>query len=271
MGTTEKQRLMRDGIAQSLPSLRRYARALTGDQQTGDRYAAATLETILADASAIDYDKVPKVALFKVFHTLWHSSGAPSDGAETGLKAVAHKHLSNLTANSREALLLSVLEDFTAREIADIIGGTPDQADELVATAFAEMEDVVSGRILIIEDEPIIAMDLENLVAGIGHKITGVARTRAAAVELGAKERPDLIMADIQLADNSSGIDAVNDLLAEFGDVPVIFITAFPERLLTGKRPEPAFLITKPYNDVQVRTAVSQAMFFSSTELLEKS
>ena len=79
---------------------------------------------------------------------------------------------------------------------------------------------------------------------------------------------PDLILADIQLADNSSGIDAVNDLLAALGDVPVVFITAFPDRLLTGERPEPAFLITKPFTQEQVRSAVSQAIFFSSTETM---
>ena len=269
MSTEMGQAAIGDAIALNLPYLRRHARALTGDQSTGDRYAAATLETILADKSVFDGDLDPKVALFKVFHSLWHSTGAPSDGTETGLKAAAHRHLSKLTANSREALLLSAIEEFTPQEISAIIGSTPEEAEALVATAFVEMEDAVAGRILIIEDEAIIAMDLESLVSEIGHKITGVARTRDAAVRLGEKEKPDLILADIQLADSSSGIDAVNDLLTSLGDVPVIFITAFPERLLTGDRPEPAFLITKPYTDVQVRTAVSQAMFFSSTEMLE--
>mgnify|MGYP002650438972 CR=1 FL=1 len=79
------------------------------------------------------------------------------------------------------------------------------------------------------------------------------------------EDRPGLVLADIQLADDSSGIDAVKDILAEF-QVPVIFITAFPERLLTGDRPEPAFLISKPYSEEQVRSAVSQAMFFASTD-----
>ena len=74
---------------------------------------------------------------------------------------------------------------------------------------------------------------------------------------------------DVILRDNSSGIDAVNDILGELGDRPVIFITAFPERLLTGERPEPAFLISKPYSEEQVSSAVSQAMFFSSTETLK--
>ncbi len=112
-------------------------------------------------------------------------------------------------------------------------------------------------------------MDLQDIVAEMGHAITGVARTASGAVQLAGKERPDLILSDIQLADGSSGIDAVNEILEAAADIPVIFITAFPERLLTGERPEPAFVITKPYSEDQVRSAISQAMFFSSTETLQ--
>ena len=130
------------------------------------------------------------------------------------------------------------------------------------------MADSTSGSVMIIEDEAIIAMDIESIVAEMGHRVTGIARTRDEAVKLGKADVPDLILADIQLADNSSGIDAVNDLLNELGMRPVIFITAFPERLLTGDKPEPAFLISKPYSVDQVVSAVSQAMFFSSTETL---
>jgi len=121
---------------------------------------------------------------------------------------------------------------------------------------------------MIIEDEPIIAADLSAIVSGLGHEITGIARTHTEAVALGNEQGVDLILADIQLADNSSGIDAVNDLLGIM-DVPVIFITAFPERLLTGDRHEPAFLISKPFKEAQVQSAVSQAMFFASTDTLK--
>ena len=72
---------------------------------------------------------------------------------------------------------------------------------------------------------------------------------------------PGLVLADIQLADGSSGLDAVNEILTEI-EVPVIFITAFPERLLTGEKPEPAFLITKPFRPEAVKAAISQALFF---------
>jgi CheY-like chemotaxis protein len=117
--------------------------------------------------------------------------------------------------------------------------------------------------VLVIEDEPLIAMDLENLVTGLGHRVVGIARTRSQAVELARQQEPGLVLADIQLADESSGIDAVNDILRSVA-VPVIFITAYPERLLTGERPEPAFLITKPFIPEMVKAVIGQALFFDT-------
>ncbi|RVV98174.1 response regulator [Mesobaculum littorinae] len=259
-------------IAGDLPYLRRYARALTGNQTTGDNYAAATLEAILQDRSIFDNSTRPKVALFRAFHMIWSTAGAPagvSDELGDALEHAAMDHMANLTANTREALLLHTVEGFNFEEVGHIMKIEASEAENLVEIAVDEMQRSMAGRVMIIEDEAIIAMDIHSIVSDMGHEIIGIARTRTAAVEMGSKSRPDLILADIQLADNSSGIDAVNDLLGQFGDIPVIFITAFPERLLTGERPEPAFLISKPYAEDQVRSAVSQAMFFSSTETLK--
>ncbi len=255
-------------IGAELPYLRRYARALTGSQASGDTYAAATLEAILDNREIFSADVAPRVSLFKVFHSIWQSTGAPVSGDETGLAAAAQAHLSKLTPNTREALLLHTVEDFSAPDVATIMETEIDEVEHLISVARQEMEDSIAGRILIIEDEAIIAMDLQSIVSDMGHAIIGVARTHASAVKLAKTERPDLILADIQLADNSSGVEAIKEILAHHGDLPVIFITAFPERLLTGERPEPAFLISKPYSEDQVRSAVSQAMFFASTETL---
>ncbi|PRD40273.1 UNVERIFIED_CONTAM: phyR [Trichonephila clavipes] len=255
-------------VGGSLPYLRRYARALTGSQTSGDRFAAATLETLLEDLSPLEEAASVKVALFHVFHLVWASAGAPVGEADSPLAERAQRHMRDLTPNSREALLLSVIEGFAPDEIGAILRVSAKEAAELVAIALREMENSISGRVMIIEDEAIIAMDIKDIVTDCGHVVTGIARTRAEAVALAARIQPDLILADIQLADNSSGIDAVNEILASGEQMPVIFITAFPERLLTGERPEPAFLITKPFSETQVRSAVSQAMFFSSTETL---
>jgi len=256
-----------DALGQNIPFLRRFSRAMTGSQQSGDTFAAAALEAILADRSVLDGTDV-KTGLFRVLFGIWASAGAPVDDGESGAKAKAQKRLASLTNNSREALLLHTIEGFSFDQIATIIGIDQSEAENLVAIARNEMADSTAGSVMIIEDEAIIAMDIESIVAEMGHRITGIARTRDEAVALGKSDPPDLILADIQLADNSSGIDAVNDLLTELGHRPVIFITAFPERLLTGDKPEPAFLISKPYSVDQVVSAVSQAMFFSSTETL---
>jgi CheY-like chemotaxis protein/DNA-directed RNA polymerase specialized sigma24 family protein len=255
-------------VARHLPYLRRYARALTGNQSSGDKYAVAVLESIITDPSLLSGHPDPKVALFRVFHSIWSTSGAPVADADDQLSGAAQAHMAGLTLNSREALLLNTVEGFTEEEVGAIMGLEPDEAQHLVDVAVEEMERSVRGSVLVIEDEAIIAMDIVAIVEGMGHRVTANARTHSEAVHMAAAEKPDLILADIQLADNSSGIEAVNEILGQFGDIPVIFITAFPERLLTGERPEPAFMINKPYTEEQVRSAVSQAMFFSSTTTL---
>lgn len=255
-------------IGSNLPYLRRYARALTGSQDSGDRYAEATLESILADMSIFDDSVHPRVALFRTFHLVWSSAGAPLGEPDTRFSAIAQAHMADLTQNSREALLLHAIEGFTHADIAAIMDSDSSSIANLIADAMQEMTASTAGRVLVIEDEAIIALDIAAILREMGHTVTGIARTRTEAVALAKAERPDLILADIQLAENSSGIDAVNDILRQHDAVPVIFVTAFPERLLTGKRPEPAFLITKPFSVDQIRSAVSQAMFFSSTETL---
>jgi len=268
MSDTTHSQSTSDELARALPYLRRFARAMTGSQSSGDKFAAAALETILADRSVLG-DLSVKTGLFRVLYGIWSSAGAPVDEDADGIEARAQQHLSTLTEGSREALLLHSLEGFSFAEVAQIIDADQSEAEALIQIARREMADAVAGSVMIIEDETIIAMDLESILSEMGHRVTGVARTRDEANALGLADKPDLILADIQLADNSSGIDAVNDLLAELGERPVIFITAFPERLLTGEKHEPAFLISKPYTEDQVISAVSQAMFFSSTETLK--
>ena len=254
-------------LAEAIPYLRRFARAMTGSQQSGDAFAAAALEALLADRSDLEGLDV-RTGMFKVLYRIWASAGAPVKEDESGPRAKAQERLANLPPHSREALLLHTIEGLSFTQIAEVIEVSQSEAEQLVKVAREEMAKNATGSVMIIEDETIIAMDLESIIADIGHRVTGVARTHAEAVSLARSDVPDLILADIQLADNSSGIDAVNEILAELGTRPVIFVTAFPERLLTGERPEPAFLISKPYAVDQVASSVAQAMFFASTETL---
>jgi CheY-like chemotaxis protein len=248
-----------DQIGPHLPYLRRFARALSGTQDSGDAYVVATLETLVADPTALRTDLNPKVALYQIFLSIWN--GAPING-KPPLRIDHDAKLENLTPRSRQAFLLTTVEGFTPADAATVMRLGDAEFATLSEEAAREIAEQVATDVLIIEDEPIIAMDLEALVEGLGHTVTDVARTRGEALKAVAKTRPGLVLADIQLADGSSGLDAVNDILQSF-EVPVIFITAYPERLLTGSKPEPAFLITKPFQTNTLKAVISQALFFN--------
>jgi CheY-like chemotaxis protein/DNA-directed RNA polymerase specialized sigma24 family protein len=248
-------------IAPHLPFLRRFARPLNGTQAGGDAYVAATLEALIADPAAFPTDLPARLALYKIFLKIW--SSANQDGRQRREAPVdpVRRNLEALTPSSRQAFLLRSVEGFTIEEVASILDRTPEEAAGLMDEAGQEIAEQVATSVLIIEDEPIIALDIEGLVRDLGHEVTGIARTHREAVSMVKSRAPGLVLADIQLADGSSGLDAVNQILTEI-EVPVIFITAFPERLLTGEKPEPAFLITKPFRPEAVKAAISQALFF---------
>jgi CheY-like chemotaxis protein len=258
-----------DALKPHLPFLRRYARALTGSQTHGDNFVRATLEAIVAAPDSFPRDVDPRLGLYRTFHAIWSSANIeeqPGHTEPTDAAGIARARLERITPLSRQALLLTAMEGFTSEDAGYLIGASAQDTEALVAEALAEIERQTRADVLIIEDEPIIAMDIETIVRDLGHNVTGVAVTRDEAVQLAKSRRPGLVLADIQLADDSSGIDAVKDILAEFR-VPVIFITAFPERLLTGSRPEPTFLITKPFQRSTVKAAIAQALFFDTATI----
>lgn len=249
--TTQERGNLSTLIAPHLPYLRRYARSLTGTQAAGDGFVAQTLEALIADRDVIDLDLPPRIAVYKLFQSIWSSTAALHDtGTRDG----------GMTPRSRQMLLLTAVEEFSIPEAAQVMGIDIDEARVLSNDGLEELARQESARVMIIEDEPIIAMDLESIVANMGHEVVGVVDTHALAVAKAEEVKPSLILADIQLADGSSGVEAVDEILQSM-DVPVIFVTAYPERLLTGDRVEPSFLITKPFRPEAIEAAIAQALF----------
>jgi DNA-directed RNA polymerase specialized sigma24 family protein len=250
-------------IAGHLPYLRRYSRALTGSQTSGDAYVAAVLEALIADVSIFPTASSDRVSLFKLFTGLFGSVSVELKEIQSPFiwERNAEIYLASIPPAARQAVLLVAVEGFSTRETAEVLSMSESELGSLLSQASSEISSQIVSDIMIIEDEPLIAMDIEDMVTSLGHNVTGIARTHGEAVALFGRSKPSMILADIQLADGSSGIDAVNEIL-ENANVPVIFITAFPERLLTGDRPEPAFLVTKPFNPEMVKALISQALFF---------
>jgi DNA-directed RNA polymerase specialized sigma24 family protein/CheY-like chemotaxis protein len=248
-------------IAEHLPYLRRYARALTGTQSSGDAYVAAAIDALIQDPTVLDESARARIGLFRLFTKIWNSVAVNGLSDPPDADLPAEQRIAHITPQPRQAFLLVALEGFSEEQAAKILATDVRTLRQLIDESGRELAAEIATDVLIIEDEIFIAMELEEVVKSLGHRVVGIARTRTEALALARKEQPGLILADIQLADGSSGLDAVNDMLKSF-EAPVIFITAYPERFLTGKRPEPAFLIAKPFQPAMVSAIASQALFF---------
>jgi DNA-directed RNA polymerase specialized sigma24 family protein len=259
-------------LAREIPRLRRFARALCGSQERGDAEIEGLLRLAQSDRSLFEGGGSPRVLLFRGLIRKWRSG--------IGYNAL-HEHLllkeckgvdrsiAAITPRSRQAFLLSCLESFSPADAIEILEVTEDEYNDLLQEARAQILQQCATNVLIIEDEYFIATHIEKLAADLGHWVLGIARTHKEALSAVERmqpfiDRPGLILSDIQLADGSSGIEAVAEIAAE-KDIPVVFITAYPERLLTGQKKEPTYLLTKPFSDDGFMAITSQALFLAGT------
>jgi CheY-like chemotaxis protein/DNA-directed RNA polymerase specialized sigma24 family protein len=250
-----------EALAPHLPYLRRYARALTGSQAQGDAYVRKTLSALLTEGRKLPEGVSARVGLYQAFQDIWSADSAAEAENRPSETARPDFLLKALAGPNRAAVLLTSVEAFSLEEAGFILGKSPQEVERAIVEAQAVIDKLLASRVLIIEDEPIIALDLENLLVELGHQVVAKATTRDEAVSMARAQRPGLVLADINLGEGGSGIDAVAEILSSF-DIPVIFVTAYPERLLTGERPEPAYLIAKPFLPETIQATVGQALFF---------
>lgn len=250
-------------VARYLPDMRRYARTLTGSQHLGDALVSMTLEDAEQIASE---EKIGKLELYRLLSRIWSRPigdyWRATERTRMHAAPLLQRQLTRLTPLCRQAYLLVAMEHFQPAAAAAILEMPERQLHACLHEAQQQIAVQSAAKVLIIEDEPLIAVDLESIVSELGHDVVGISRTRSSAVAKAKSTQPNLILSDIKLADESSGIDAVNEIV-QFRDVPTVFITAYPERLLTGLRREPTFLITKPFRAEMVRAVIGQALFWT--------
>jgi len=232
----------RTALLEALPYARRFARALTGAQSSGDAMVA---EALRSGATPVPGPGGARLGLFASVARI--AAAQPGDVA------------GSLSRQERMLLLLTSLEELDTATAAAVVGMDPDDAEEMLAAARERLRAANAARVLIIEDEPIIAMDLQQLVESAGHEVVGLAASEEEAVALAERERPSLVLADVNLGQGGDGQSAVERIM-ERHSVPVIFVTAYPERLLTGSTVEPAFVITKPFEPTTLAVATFQAV-----------
>ena len=221
-------------LLSGLPFARRYARALTGDQARGDAIIARAIPDLTDELP-------PRLALYAAITRLTQNEG------EDGISPLG-----------RHLLLLTSLEELGLADAARVVGLDEVTAEKELAHAREAVKAAVVTDVLIIEDEPVIAMDIRMLVEECGHRVIGIAATQAEALDLAGKHRAGLILADINLGRGGNGIAAVRDIISTM-PCPVIFVTAYPEQLLTAEGIEPAFVMRKPFDRAMLAVLTYQA------------
>lgn len=127
-------------------------------------------------------------------------------------------------------------------------------------------------NILVVEDENIVAKDIQNSLIRLGYNVVGISSTGENAIELVKDHKPDLVLMDIMLKGQMSGIDAADVIRNEFS-IPVIFLTAYADEntLTKAKITEPYGYIIKPFKEIDLHTSIEMALYkHSKTMELKK-
>jgi DNA-directed RNA polymerase specialized sigma24 family protein len=249
-------------VIEYVPFLRRYARALTGSQASGDEYVRACLEAMVAERRPIRCFN-PRASLFRTFHEVWTAlhvampevPNRPSSGFEQPLE----RGLDALSALERQVLLLVTLEEFSYQDAAYILGITEAEVVYYLRRARESVVRHASASVLIIEDELLIAMDLTRIVEEMGHWVCGTAARTRDAVALAEQTNPALVLADIRLTGEDSGIEAMQRIRGN-GRTPVVFVTGYPERVVVEDAADPTLVVSKPFEPEVLKMAVGQAL-----------
>ncbi|NJO36732.1 MAG: response regulator [Rhizobiales bacterium] len=251
-----------DDLLPHVPYLRRHARMLAGSSQAGDDYVRMCLESLIAEPSRLAGGDA-RVLLYKAFHKIWDAvvtrleqvmnDAAPGGPAEAG------PLLRDLATVERRVVLLAHVEGFSRDEIAEVLGASKARIDTALAEAGETPSDVAGREVLIIEDDPMIAEDVAAVARDMGFTIVGPAANEDDAAALFARHAPALILSDVQLDHDGSGIAAAWRILKET-NLPVIFVTGYPEAILAGTGAEPAFVLAKPFTREGLRSTIDQVL-----------
>jgi CheY-like chemotaxis protein len=235
-----------DQSTQAEFTLLRYARFFVADRDQTDRLVQSVM---ISDHLQ---DRPSPSAHIRLLDETIHSmdSLAAEDGE-------IRSPLAKIPRSGRRAIALSQTEFLGKEGAANHLGISLHELDDAIENALETMISLFSAKVMIVEDQPIISMDLEAIVGDFGCGVHSVVRNYDDGVIESEKITPDLVLCDIVLSGERSGIDLAHHIVERYRS-PLIFITAFPEKLLIGApRPEPTFLITKPFQ----RSTIKQAMF----------
>ena len=230
-------------IEKLVPYMRRYARAATGETRIGDACVERVLQSVidLSLDTNFEENEFDRERLFKMLdQELDALNGTQS-------------------ARARRALLLIAVENLPQSTARKILGVSDEELEKMLIIAEADFASSTATRLLIIEDEPLISAQLKRLAEGLGHQVIGIATRIDEAVALSQDQTPDIVLCDIHLGNGSLGTDAIAQMQLP-DNVPVVFVTAYPEKYLSTTNEGPSYLITKPFDPEYLKAVIGHAL-----------
>lgn len=245
-----------------LPPLRRYARSLTGSTEKGDEILVRMIEAAMIAPDRFGLNTETRVPLYALLNLLF------DEERENGGQPVASPYpieraLAGLAEEERRVYLLSVLERLPVPDVAAVLAMPPQHVVLGLERARERLRQSLTQRVLVVEDNPVLAMELEGVVSSLGHEVCGTAANPRVALALAAQKPPTLALLDVRLGEGGDGIDLARELRRR-GVLRTIFITAFDQELERRCATHLGQVIAKPYSTEAIRGAISRAVFMPS-------
>lgn len=119
---------------------------------------------------------------------------------------------------------------------------------------------MIKRKILVVEDERLIARDIAMQLSDLGHESLGPADTGEQAIEMAGELGPDLVLMDVHLGSGMDGIEAAQTIRTQF-DIPTVFLSAFSgvANMARAQLAKPAGYLTKPFEDYELREVIEAA------------
>ncbi len=236
-----------------LRNLRRYAFCLLGNRFLSDMAVETALNGLVSEVIAVSGRAVSRLDLYRRVNETARMSlkrGKVTASVGSGL----HSRLLRLTEEQRQVAALHAVIGFPYGDIASIMDKSESHVRRSYALSLLALRQEPLS-VLIIEDEALIARELQVIVTNLGLVVAGMARNRAEALRIAGKSKPQLILADYKLK-NDTGVDVVK-AIRENIDANVIYVTAHPEAVAaTGERRD--LIIAKPFNPHTLERAVQR-------------
>jgi CheY-like chemotaxis protein len=248
-------------VTSYLPALRRYAQAYAGSRLGGDAYLEICLEVLLEDPRWLRRQKTLRLDLFKLLHAVIDRVGDKADGSgDTAQDSQARMRdtVLSLSPLRRRLVLLLSFEDLQTKDLAYIMGLEETAIRAQLQHAWKDIYQRPQARVLILEDEELIAADISDAVEELGHTVVGVASNERSAIELARTMDPELVLADVRLR-GGSGARAVEQIRGKTR-VPVIFITGYPDGVISDGTDDPVYVMAKPFRREDLKQTISRAL-----------